>query len=144
MLAAHHEPGLLDRLVRPRGTRAPGRRRGGRAPPGSQAAGPSLRELHLRLIRLERVLLRPEALLSAMHEHLAIIEALRARDARQAVRALERHLTHARNARWGSRDQRPPWPEGAAARGRKVEGVVTRWTTAVGARRRGRVRRRTH
>ena len=57
--------------------------------------------LRIRLIRLERVVLDEKALAPAMAEHLALIAALRTRDPRRAVAAIEAHLTHARNRALG-------------------------------------------
>jgi DNA-binding GntR family transcriptional regulator len=53
--------------------------------------------IKIRLIRLQYVLLTPQLLSPAMREHLTILAAMRRRDPGQAVRALERHLTHARS-----------------------------------------------
>jgi DNA-binding GntR family transcriptional regulator len=57
--------------------------------------------LRIRLIRLERVVLDADVLRPAMEEHLALIAALRTRDPRLAVAALDAHLTHARNRALG-------------------------------------------
>jgi DNA-binding GntR family transcriptional regulator len=57
--------------------------------------------LRIRLIRLERVTLDADVLRPAMEEHLAMIAALRTRDPRLAVAALDAHLTHARNRALG-------------------------------------------
>jgi len=57
--------------------------------------------LRIRLIRLDRVTLNAQALGPAMDEHLALITALRTRDPRLAVAAIEAHLTHARNRALG-------------------------------------------
>ena len=53
--------------------------------------------LKIRLIIFERVRLLPELLVSVMHEHLPVIEALRRRDAEAAVAALEAHIESARS-----------------------------------------------
>jgi DNA-binding GntR family transcriptional regulator len=60
--------------------------------------------IKIRLIRLQRVLLTPALLLPAMEEHLALIAAFRRRDPRQAVRAIEQHLRHARGRALGMLD----------------------------------------
>jgi DNA-binding GntR family transcriptional regulator len=60
--------------------------------------------IKIRLIRLQRVLLTPALLSPAMEEHLALIAAFRRRDAKQAVRAIERHLKHARARALGMLD----------------------------------------
>ncbi len=57
--------------------------------------------LRIRLIRLDRVVLTPDALLPAMNEHLAIIQALRTRRARDIAAAIERHLASARDRALG-------------------------------------------
>ena len=57
--------------------------------------------LRIRLIRTDRVILDADVLLPAMAEHLALIAALRTRDPRLAVAALDAHLTHARNRALG-------------------------------------------
>lgn len=57
--------------------------------------------IKIRLIRLERVLLNAEVLLPAMREHLSIIEAFRTRDPAAVGKAMEHHLTHARNRALG-------------------------------------------
>jgi len=57
--------------------------------------------IKIRLIRLERVLLSPEALMPALEEHDEMIAAIEARDAVRAVRALERHMASARNRAMG-------------------------------------------
>jgi DNA-binding GntR family transcriptional regulator len=57
--------------------------------------------LRIRLIRLDRVTLTTDSLAPAMDEHLALLAALRARDPRRAVAAIEAHLTHARNRALG-------------------------------------------
>jgi DNA-binding GntR family transcriptional regulator len=57
--------------------------------------------LRIRLIRLERVILDASVLAPAMEEHLALIGALRTRDPRLAVAALDAHLNHARNRALG-------------------------------------------
>ncbi len=57
--------------------------------------------LRIRLIKLERVTLTAEVLPPAMQEHLTLIAALRTRDPRLAVAAIEAHLTHARNRALG-------------------------------------------
>ena len=51
--------------------------------------------LRVRLIRLERAMLSADALLPAMHEHLAFIEALQRRDAPQATERLSHHIESA-------------------------------------------------
>ena len=53
--------------------------------------------LKIRLIIFERVRMLPELLVSVMHEHLPVIEALRRRDAEAAVAALEAHIESARS-----------------------------------------------
>lgn len=60
--------------------------------------------IKIRLIRLQRVLLTPALLSPAMEEHLALIASFRRRDAKQAVRAIERHLKHARARALGMMD----------------------------------------
>jgi DNA-binding GntR family transcriptional regulator len=60
--------------------------------------------IKIRLIRLQRVLLTPALLSPAMEEHLALIAAFRRRDPRQAVRAIEHHLRHARGRALGMLD----------------------------------------
>jgi DNA-binding GntR family transcriptional regulator len=57
--------------------------------------------LRIRLIRLDRVMLDADVLTPAMEEHLALIAALRTRDPRLAVAALDAHLGHARNRALG-------------------------------------------
>ena len=57
--------------------------------------------LRIRLIRLDRVTLDADVLLPAMEEHLALIAALRTRDPRLAIAAVDAHLTHARNRALG-------------------------------------------
>ncbi len=57
--------------------------------------------LRIRLIRLDRVTLTADSLAPAMDEHLALLAALRTRDPRRAVAAIEAHLTHARNRALG-------------------------------------------
>jgi DNA-binding GntR family transcriptional regulator len=57
--------------------------------------------LRIRLIRLDRVTLDADVLLPAMEEHLALIAALRTRDPRLAVAAIDAHLNHARNRALG-------------------------------------------
>ena len=57
--------------------------------------------LRIRLIRLDRVVLDPSVLVLAMEEHLTLLAALRTRDPRLAVAALEAHLTHARSRALG-------------------------------------------
>lgn len=52
--------------------------------------------LRIRLIRLDRVVLTPDALLPAMNEHLAIVAALRTRRPKEIATAIERHLASAR------------------------------------------------
>jgi DNA-binding GntR family transcriptional regulator len=51
--------------------------------------------IKIRLIRLERVLLTPRALLPAMREHMVIIDALKARNGRKLDEALDAHLESA-------------------------------------------------
>ena len=53
--------------------------------------------LRIKLIRLDRVVLTPEALLPAMNEHLQLVAALRTRRPRDIVAAIEKHLTSARD-----------------------------------------------
>ena len=53
--------------------------------------------LRIKLIRLDRVVLTPEALLPAMNEHLQLVAALRTRRPREIAAAIERHLTSARD-----------------------------------------------
>lgn len=53
--------------------------------------------IKIRLIRLQRSLLTPQLLSPAMREHLTMLAAMKRRDPAGAVRALERHLTHARS-----------------------------------------------
>jgi DNA-binding GntR family transcriptional regulator len=57
--------------------------------------------LRIRLIRLDRVTLDADVLTPAMEEHLALIAALRTRDPRLAVAALDAHLGHARSRALG-------------------------------------------
>ncbi len=57
--------------------------------------------LRIRLIRLDRVVLTPDALLPAMNEHLAIIAALRSRRPKEIAAAIERHLASARERALG-------------------------------------------
>jgi DNA-binding GntR family transcriptional regulator len=57
--------------------------------------------LRIRLIRLDRVTLDADVLMPAMEEHMAIIAALRTRDPRLAIAALDAHLNHARNRALG-------------------------------------------
>jgi DNA-binding GntR family transcriptional regulator len=52
--------------------------------------------IKIRLINFERVRMLPELVVSVMHEHLPIIEALRRRDSAGAVAALEAHIASAR------------------------------------------------
>ncbi len=52
--------------------------------------------IKIRLIRQERVRLTPDLLLPAMHEHLRILDALRAGDVPRAIEALGVHLERAR------------------------------------------------
>ncbi len=58
--------------------------------------------LRIRLIRLERVVPDPIVLVRSMEDHLALLTALRTRDPRLAVAALEAHLNHARNRALGA------------------------------------------
>jgi DNA-binding GntR family transcriptional regulator len=51
--------------------------------------------IKIRLIRLERVLLTPRALLPAMREHMVIIDALKARNGPKLDEALDAHLESA-------------------------------------------------
>lgn len=53
--------------------------------------------LRVRLIKLEHSVITPARLIPAMQEHLAFITALRQRDASQASRLLDAHITSARN-----------------------------------------------
>lgn len=53
--------------------------------------------LRIKLIRLDRVVLTPEALSPAMSEHLQLVAALRTRRPREIAAAIERHLTSARD-----------------------------------------------
>ena len=64
--------------------------------------------LRVRLIRLERSLLSPEALLPAMEEHLWFIEALKRRDAPQVAARLAHHIESAHRRVLGL--PRPPLP----------------------------------
>lgn len=57
--------------------------------------------IKIRLIRLERAVLSPEVLLPAMREHADIMAAMQARDAGAAVKAMEKHMTSARNRAMG-------------------------------------------
>jgi DNA-binding GntR family transcriptional regulator len=57
--------------------------------------------LRIRLIRLERVVLNADVLKPAMEEHLSLIAALRTRDPRLAVAAIEAHIGHARSRALG-------------------------------------------
>ncbi|HTS24219.1 MAG TPA: GntR family transcriptional regulator [Casimicrobiaceae bacterium] len=57
--------------------------------------------LRIKLIRLDRVVLTPEALLPAMNEHLELVAALRTRRPREIAAAIERHLTSARDRALG-------------------------------------------
>ena len=57
--------------------------------------------LRIRLIRLDRIVLTPEHLFSAMEEHLAIIAALRSRRPAAAIAAVEKHLSSACNRALG-------------------------------------------
>ena len=52
--------------------------------------------IKIRLIIFERVRMLPELVVSVMHEHLPIIEALRRRDSAGAIAALEAHIASAR------------------------------------------------
>jgi DNA-binding GntR family transcriptional regulator len=58
--------------------------------------------LRIRLIRLERVVPDPIVLVRSMEDHLALLAALRTRDPRLAVAALEAHLNHARSRALGA------------------------------------------
>ena len=53
--------------------------------------------LRVRLIKLEHSVITPGRLIPAMQEHLRFIEALRQRDAAQAMELLEDHINSARN-----------------------------------------------
>jgi DNA-binding GntR family transcriptional regulator len=57
--------------------------------------------LRIKLIRLDRVVLTPEALLPAMTEHLQLVTALRTRRTRDIVAAIDKHLTSARDRALG-------------------------------------------
>jgi len=57
--------------------------------------------LRIRLIRLDRVTLDADALVPAMQEHLALIAALRTRDPKLAIDAIDEHLTSARHRALG-------------------------------------------
>lgn len=57
--------------------------------------------LRIRLIRLERVVPDPIVLVRSMEDHLTLLIALRTRDPRLAVAALEAHLDHARGRALG-------------------------------------------
>jgi DNA-binding GntR family transcriptional regulator len=57
--------------------------------------------LRIKLIRLDRVVLTPEALLPAMTEHLHLVAALRTRRQRDIVAAIDKHLTSARDRALG-------------------------------------------
>ena len=72
-----------------------------RPSPETVAALHRVNSLRIRLIRLDRVILDADVLLPAMEEHLALIAALRSRDPRLAVAAMEAHLNHARNRALG-------------------------------------------
>ena len=52
--------------------------------------------IKIRLISLERARMSPELVVSVMHEHLPIIDALIVRDGVAAVAAAERHIASAR------------------------------------------------
>jgi len=74
--------------------------------------------LRIRLIKLDRVTLNAEVLPPAMQEHLTLIAALRTRDPRLAVAAIEAHLTHARNRALGLPDPAAAGPpQGGAPSG---------------------------
>ncbi len=53
--------------------------------------------LRVRLIKLEHSVITPARLIPAMHEHLAFIAALRARDSTQACHLLDAHIDSARS-----------------------------------------------
>jgi DNA-binding GntR family transcriptional regulator len=57
--------------------------------------------LRIKLIRLDRVVLTPEALSPAMNEHLQLVAALRTHRQREIAAAIERHLTSARDRALG-------------------------------------------
>jgi len=57
--------------------------------------------LRIRLIRLDRIVLTPEHLFSAMEEHLAIIAALRSRRPAAVIAAVEKQLSSACNRALG-------------------------------------------
>ena len=57
--------------------------------------------IKIRLIRQERTRMLPELLISVMHEHLAILDALAARDEAATIRALEAHIDIARRRALG-------------------------------------------
>jgi DNA-binding GntR family transcriptional regulator len=57
--------------------------------------------LRIKLIRLDRVVLTPEALLPAMTEHLHLVAALRTRRSRDIAAAIDKHLTSARDRALG-------------------------------------------
>jgi DNA-binding GntR family transcriptional regulator len=59
--------------------------------------------LRIRLIRLDRVMLDADVLAPAMEEHLALIAALRTRDPRRAVAAIEAHIGQAHDRALGRR-----------------------------------------
>ncbi len=63
--------------------------------------------LRIRLIRLDRVMLDADALAPAMHEHLALVGALKTRDPRRAVAAIEAHIDHARDRALGIANRKP-------------------------------------
>jgi DNA-binding GntR family transcriptional regulator len=53
--------------------------------------------IRIRLIKLDRITLSASVLPSAFGDHLAIIAAIRARDAHAAIDAMDRHMLNARN-----------------------------------------------
>lgn len=54
-----------------------------------------INSLRIRLIHLERAGLAPEILVSAMQEHLALLQAMRARDPQRVAQALANHIHYA-------------------------------------------------
>lgn len=56
----------------------------------------SVNSIRIRLIKRDRITLTAAVLPSAFGDHLAVIEALLARDAHAAMDAMERHIMHAR------------------------------------------------
>jgi DNA-binding GntR family transcriptional regulator len=56
----------------------------------------AINAIRIRLIKLDRIKLTAEALPSTFGDHLAVIDAIRSRDAHAAIDAIDRHMLNAR------------------------------------------------